>query len=121
MAHLLFVDDDLNQLQLKKAILEKAEHTVDTSSSIEDALSLLEMGAYDAVLADWWFGAKNSMRIVMKAEEKDTPVLVVSGFAEEALLSLGSAADHYLQKPVSASDLTAALHQLLTREEEVAE
>jgi DNA-binding response OmpR family regulator len=114
MARILCVDDDPQVLDLKRMILEKAGHGVDVSSSVENALIRLEQGSYDAVITDWWLGQHDALRVVQKAKASTAmPVLVVSGFVADALVSLGTGADVYLEKPVSAVELTSALDKLI--------
>jgi DNA-binding response OmpR family regulator len=114
MARVLCVDDDVQVLELKRTILERAGHGVDVSSSVEEALKRLEEGSYDAVITDWWFGPHDALRVIQKAKASAAmPVLVVSGFVAEALVSLGTGADIYLEKPVNAVELTSALDKLI--------
>jgi DNA-binding response OmpR family regulator len=116
MAHILCVDDDVQVVELKRVILEKSGYRVDTSLSVEDALQKLELNAYDAVVTDWWFGHDHALRVIRKAKSsRSIPVLIVSGFVADALVSLGTAADVYLHKPLGAMELTTALDNLLNK------
>jgi DNA-binding response OmpR family regulator len=116
MAQILCVDDDTQVLALKRAILEKSGYRVDTSPSVEDALEKLKSNPYDAVVTDWWFGQDHALRVINEAKRcSSIPVLVVSGFVADALISLGMAADVYLHKPVGALELTTALENLLKK------
>jgi len=116
MARILCVDDDAQVLELKRQILERSGHVVNTSPSVEDAIGKLDAQAYDAVITDWWFGHHDSLRVIQKAKTcKETPVLVVSGFVADALVSLGTGADVYLEKPVNATELTTALDSLIAQ------
>lgn len=113
MFRLLVVDDDDSQLALKRIILEAAGYEVQASSSLIEAQRRLEEERFEAVLADWWFRKEDAMQLVRNAKVRaNTPVLIVSGFIQDALVTLGPAADFYLQKPVDAADLLTALESL---------
>ena len=115
MARVLCVDDDVNAIKLKRAILERAGHKVDQSTSAESAIEMLAAFSYDAIVTDWRLGEQSARRVILAAkQETETPVVVVSGYVSEAFQAPGAVADLYLDKPVDPSELLQILDALLT-------
>jgi DNA-binding response OmpR family regulator len=114
VANILCVDDDHEVLALKKAILEDAGHAVTSCDSVEDAVQELDRQAYDAVVTDWRLGGKSGRAIVQAARSTSRlPVVVVSGYVEEAFQAAEPLADIYLEKPADANELVQILDTLL--------
>jgi len=114
MAKILCVDDDPAAVQLKQAILEKAGHTVSTASSAHEAMMKLENGEFDAVVTDWRLGDGDGRMVVQAAKaHARVPVIVVSGFIEDAYKAAKPQADLYLEKPADPKELLAILNALL--------
>lgn len=114
VAKILCVDDDREVVALKKAILEKAGHTVTSCDSVECAVGELSRHAFDAVVTDWRVGEESGHAIVQAAKETPgVPVVVVSGYVAEAFQASKPAADIYLEKPADARELVEILKTLL--------
>jgi DNA-binding response OmpR family regulator len=114
VANILCVDDDPEVLVLKRAILEKAGHTVASCSSVEEAIRELNSKTYDAVVTDWRLGEASGRTIVQAARTNLTvPVVVVSGYVAEAFQAAEPLADIYLEKPVDPRELVQILNTLL--------
>lgn len=114
MARILCVDDDPDAVLLKCGILERAGHTVTTSQSAGDAISKLQQLTFDAVVTDWRIGEQDAHVILEAAKNYDSgPVVVVSGFVEEAFQASEPLADLYLEKPVNPEELVQIVAALL--------
>lgn len=114
MARILCVDDDPEAVLLKSGILERAGHTVTTSQSASDAVEKLQHLTFDAVVTDWRIGAQDAHSILEAAKNYDSgPVVVVSGFVEEAFQASEPLADLYLEKPVNPGELVQIVAALL--------
>lgn len=114
MARILCVDDDPEAVLLKSSILERAGHTVTTSQSAGDAINKLQHFTFDAVVTDWRIGAQDAHSILEAAKNYDRgPVVVVSGFVEEAFQASEPLADLYLEKPVNPEELVKIVAALL--------
>ncbi|MBZ5523597.1 MAG: response regulator [Acidobacteriia bacterium] len=114
MARILCVDDELPVVTLKCAILEAAGHTVTAATSARDAIEKLQENSYDAVVTDWRLGDANGRAVVQAAKNNRTmPVVVVSGYIEEAFQAPEPLADLYLEKPVNPEELVTIVNELL--------
>lgn len=114
MARVLCVDDDSNAVALKAAILESVGHVATSCGSVEEALFRLDTETFDAVITDWRLGEESGRTIVQAVKAKtNAPVLVVSGYVDEAFLAAKPLADIYLEKPVDAHELVRMLDTLL--------
>lgn len=114
MARILCVDDDPVALRLKQEILEKAGHEVTTSLSVESAILQLSNRVFEAVVTDWRMGTQNGHSLLEVAKSgTDVPVIVVSGYVEEAMRGYEPFADIYLEKPVNPTELVKILDALL--------
>ena len=114
MARILCVDDDPAALQLKQEILEQAGHEVVASPSVDSAVLQLNSRVFDAVVTDWRMGTQNGHSLLKLAKSgSDVPVIVVSGYVEEAMRGYEPFADIYLEKPVNPAELVKILDALL--------
>jgi DNA-binding response OmpR family regulator len=108
------VDDDVSAARLRSAILERAGHIVEVSTSARNAAEMVRAVPFDAVVTDWRLGTETAQELIRAAkDESETPVVVVSGFVAEAFQSAGPMADLYLDKPVNPADLIEILDALL--------
>jgi len=118
MARILCIDDEPQVVQLKCAILEQAGHVVTSATSAREALELISVNVYDAVVTDWRLGDGNGRGVVQAAKNHSTmPVVVVSGFVAEAYQAAEPLADLYLEKPVNPEELVTIVNELLKASE----
>jgi DNA-binding response OmpR family regulator len=114
VGRILCVDDDQQTNLLKRKILERAGYRVDISISSDEAIERLVTASYDAVITDWRLGEENARRVIQAARlDRDTRIIVVSGFTAEAFQSPGPLADLYLDKPVDPAELLIIIATLL--------
>lgn len=114
MARILCVDDDPSAVLLKCDILGRAGYTVVPSQSASDAISKLQSSTFDAVVTDWRIGPQDAHSILEAAKNYASgPVVVVSGFVEEAFQASEPLADLYLEKPVNPEELVQIVSALL--------
>jgi DNA-binding response OmpR family regulator len=118
MARILCIDDEPHVVKLKCAILEQAGHDVTCATSARQAIDLLNINDYDAVVTDWRLGDGNGRAVVQTAKTRSTiPVVVVSGYVAEAYQSAEPLADLYLEKPVNPEELVTIVNELLKASE----
>jgi len=114
MAKILCIDDEPNVVKMKCAILESAGHEVTASTSAKDAIEKLKHDTYDAVVTDWRLGDANGRAVVQAAKESaNMPVVVVSGYVNDAFQAAEPLADLYLEKPVNPEELVTIVNELL--------
>jgi DNA-binding response OmpR family regulator len=114
MAKILCVDDEPNVVKMKCAILEAAGHDVTPATSAHDAIEKLKHETYDAVVTDWRLGDANGRAVVEAAKDHtNVPVVVVSGYVNDAFQAAEPLADLYLEKPVNPEELVTIVNELL--------
>jgi DNA-binding response OmpR family regulator len=114
MGRILCVDDEMHAAKLKCVILEAAGHQATAATSVREALSLLENNRYDVVVTDWRLGEGSGRDIVVAARKfTDTPVVVISGYVNEAFQAADPLADYYLEKPVNPEELIRVVNDLV--------
>jgi two-component system response regulator HydG len=114
MAKILCVDDESNVVKLKCAILEAAGHQVTGCTSAKEAIDHISKSDYDAIVTDWRLGDANGRAVVQAAKDHaNTPVVVVSGYVNDAFQAAEPLADLYLEKPVNPEELVTIVNELL--------
>ena len=100
---LLVVDDEESLRITTAAILEKEGYTVDTASSGDEAIALLDQTDYDLVLTDLHMEGGDGLSVLNQIRQHSplTISVVLTGFAsvESAIAALQEGAYDYLVKP----------------------
>jgi signal transduction histidine kinase len=100
---LLVVDDEESLRITTAAILEKEGYTVDTASSGDEAIALLDQKDYDLVLTDLHMEGGDGLSVLNQIRRHSplTISVVLTGFAsvESAIAALQEGAYDYLVKP----------------------
>lgn len=100
---LLVVDDEESLRITTAAILEKEGYTVDTASSGDEAIALLDQADYDLVLTDLHMEGGDGLSVLNEIRRHSplTISVVLTGFAsvESAIAALQEGAYDYLIKP----------------------
>src|SRR5918992_5899247 len=102
-ARLLVVDDEENLRITTAAILEQEGYTVETASSGNEAVTLLEGAEFDLVLTDLHMEGGDGLSVLSEIRRRAplTISVVLTGFAsvESAIAALQQGAYDYLVKP----------------------
>jgi DNA-binding response OmpR family regulator len=114
MARILCVDDEQHAAKLKCIILETAGHQATPATSASEAIALIESNRFDVVVTDWRLADASGRDIVLAVRKhSDTPVVVISGYVNEAFQAPDPLADYYLEKPVNPEELISVVNDLL--------
>ena len=114
MARILCVDDESHAAKLKCIILETAGHQATPATTAKEAIALLEKSDYDVVVTDWRLGDATGRDIVVAARQlSDIPVVVISGYVNEAFQAPDPLADYYLEKPINPEELISLINDLV--------
>ena len=102
-ARLLVVDDESSLRITTAAILEREGYIVDTASSGDEAIALLQKLEYDLVLTDLHMEGGDGLSVLSQIRQHSplTISIVLTGFAsvESAIAALQEGAYDYLIKP----------------------
>jgi DNA-binding NtrC family response regulator len=115
MATLLLVEDDRSVREMLD-VLFSSSYECHTADRAEQALEFLEFQTYDAVITDISMPGLGGVEILrrMKEQHSTTPVIVVSGRADEyreSLIELGVFA--CFSKPFALDDLEDTVNQAI--------
>ena len=112
-ATVLIVDDDESTCEALSALLAHAGYDVLSATSFQRAKEILRERTPDVMVVDIRLGGFNGLQLII-ASEIPIPAVVVSGFRDPTLEAeaqrLGA---DFLEKPIEASDLVAALERKL--------
>jgi two-component system cell cycle response regulator len=105
MEKILIVEDDAFFREIFSDILRDEGYQVETASSGNEALQMLEKGSYQLVVTDMVLQDISGLDILSRAKQmnSDTDVIVVTGYGnmESAIYALKNGARDYLVKPIS--------------------
>lgn len=86
MARILVADDDLEQVTLRKELLEAGGHQVDVAFSVASTVVQIELGGADVVIMDLRFPeSPDGLALIrrIRAMGCNKPVIVLSGWPED--------------------------------------
>ena len=114
MKRILFVDDEPRLLEGLQRMLRPQRKQWDMSfvNSGEEALALLETGAYDVIVTDMRMPGMDGARLLEHVQERFPSVvrLVLSGRVEmDAALRVAAVAHQFLSKPCDLEKLREAV------------
>lgn len=117
----LVVEDEQDVRELIVLQLQRDGYLVESSSSGEQAVQLLQQNKYDLVLLDWMLPGVNGLEITRiirnRTQQPKVPVLMVTARADsgDIISGLEAGADDYVTKPFDTSILMARVRSLLRR------
>jgi CheY-like chemotaxis protein len=114
---ILWVDDEIDGLRSHILFLEQRGYSVETAPNGEDALELVERGAFDVVLLDEQMPGKSGLAVFRDIRERwpSTPVVMITKSEEESLMdrAIGQRVDDYILKPVNPNQVLSVLKRHL--------
>jgi DNA-binding response OmpR family regulator len=111
-AQILVVDDEDSVRDYFDNALTAGGYAVDVAATAEQAYAMLAKGEYSLVIADWWLDDGNGISIANDAANRGAKTFVASGFELE-LLGENALRHRLLRKPVSPSELVAAVREAI--------
>jgi two-component system OmpR family response regulator len=117
--HILVIEDDADTADYLVKGLSESGYVVDRAAEGRDGLFMALGQDYDAMIVDRMLPGLDGLSIVqtLRAQEKRTPVLILSALAQvdDRVKGLRAGGDDYLTKPYAFSELLARLEALLRR------
>ena len=117
MPHILVVDDVLSTLKALETILSQEGYTVTTTTSGEQALSLLQQHDIDLILSDVKMASMSGLDLLrqVKADYPDIGVIMMSGYQDigVAVEAIKAGAFDYLVKPMSRASTVRTVQKAL--------
>ena len=103
MISVLYVDDDLQLLEIGKLFLERSGNlSIDIISSGDQAIDMLEKRSYDIIISDYEMPAMDGIELLQIIRERHNgiPFILFTGRGREEVVikALNEGADSYLQK-----------------------
>ena len=120
-ATILCIDDEENQLVLRKLMLERAGYRVLTAESPAEAIRLFGSDTVDLVIVDYYMPGMNGLALAREIlRQKKLPVVVLSAYAELPGESIGTA-DTWIMKGTASEELLRRIAELLSRSSSLAD
>jgi DNA-binding response OmpR family regulator len=113
-AKILCVDDEENQLILRKMVLEQASYSVLTANSAATAIEMFRSEPIDLVIVDYYMPGMNGLSLARELRRiRKVPIVILSAFAELPGEAIGSA-DVWITKGISSQELLSRVEELLS-------
>src|SRR5581483_4222900 len=115
-ATVLIIDDEKEQLMLRKMLLETAGHRVLTAHSGKEGLRVFRSETVDAVIIDYWIGDLRGRAVAseMKRLHPSIPVIIFSAFSPLPDEALGKADVWLVKAEIEPTELLQIIDQLLS-------
>jgi PAS domain S-box-containing protein len=123
MISVLYVEDDTSLLEIGKFLLEKdGSITVDTCSSVSEALQNISGKRYDVIISDYAMPVTNGIKFLktLRSRGDTTPFFFFAGKGRKSVIieALSLGADFYLEK---AGNAKVQFEELMTEVKRAAE
>ena len=116
---ILIIDDEKDNTEIIKDILEDVSYTTMLARSAAEAKAVLAANDFDLILMDVWMPGQDGISLLSEwhSEGFDTPVVMMSGHAEpsDIVRAMKLGAVDFLKKPLH--DFLPILRNIMTREE----
>lgn len=116
---LLIVEDSVELVAMLRPQLAAAGFAIDHAGTGDDALLMLDVGRYAAMVLDIGLPDRDGRAVARALRERGdtTPVLMLTahGSVADRVAGLAAGGDDYLVKPFAPEELVARLHALLRR------
>jgi two-component system OmpR family response regulator len=115
----LIIEDDRDAADYLAKAFREVGHVADLAGDGEDGLAMAQAGQYDVLIVDRMLPKRDGLSVIaaLRAEGRDTPVLILSalGQVDDRVKGLRAGGDDYLPKPYAFSELLARVEVLSRR------
>jgi len=116
---ILIIDDERDNTEIIKDILEDVSYTTMLARSAIEAKAIVATNSFDLILMDVWMPGQDGMSLLSEwySEGLSTPVVMMSGHAEpsDIVRAMKLGAVDFLKKPLH--DFLPILRNIMTRNE----
>ncbi|GAB3221147.1 response regulator transcription factor [Spirosoma arcticum] len=118
---IVVIDDEEDILELIRYNLEKERATVETFTSGQEALKIIQQSAPDLIISDWMMGDIDGLDLcrVLKRDPllSQIPFVMLTARGDEidAVTALELGADEYLVKPIRMRELITRIRKIIDR------
>ena len=112
MSNILFIDDDLDLLEINRKFFTKEGYNVDICSNPLDSTTLIKKNPPDCIILDIMMPNLNGLKLISEIKKlSDAPVIFLSGLSSEddVVIGLLSGAEDYIKKPYSYKELSVRI------------
>ena len=125
MANLLVVDDDPLVCESLASVIQHMGHAPHCAHTVSEAIQKVRTGSFDIVFCDVRMPDGSGLDILpeLKASQASPEVIIITGFGDPhgAELAIKKGAWDYVEKPLSAKEVTLSINRaLLYREKKQA-
>ena len=117
---ILFVDDEVERLNILPRLLEQEPYDLITCPSANEALQILAKNGIDLVISDIRMPEMNGIELAAEIKDKypRIPVVLITGVpaTENEIAALLENVDGYVQKPFTAQELMEEIDRVLALE-----
>ncbi len=122
---ILLVDDEADTLDACTQILRKDGYHIETVSSAQEAVRLLNMSTFDLTITDLKMPCVDGLELLkaVKRIDPEMVVVIITGYAtvETAVASMKEGAYDYIPKPFTPDELRLVVENALERQALVSE
>jgi len=115
----LIIEDDRDAADYLAKAFREVGHVADHAADGEDGLAMAQAGQYDVLIVDRMLPKRDGLSVIaaLRAEGRDTPVLILSalGQVDDRVKGLRAGGDDYLAKPYAFAELLARVEVLSRR------
>jgi two-component system, NtrC family, response regulator HydG len=117
IAHVLVIDDDIAVCRIAHRMLSGEKYEVRESSSVADALKIIEQESFDAYVLDYKLRDGNGLVVAERIRAKwgSVPIILISGYDPSiiALRAQQLRITEFLQKPFSRKTLCEVVQKAI--------
>jgi CheY-like chemotaxis protein len=114
----LCVEDEDQQLKLRRLLFESEGFNVLTAQTGRQALELFQAHAVDAVVLDYWMAGMNGMAVAteLKRLRPTIPIIVLSGWTSLPGETIGLVDAWFQKAQIQPAELVSAVSRLAKQE-----
>jgi two-component system, NtrC family, response regulator HydG len=117
IAHILVVDDDIAVCRIVRRMLSGEKYEVRVSSSVSDALNVIEQESFDAYVLDYKLPDGGGLVVAARIRAKwgSVPIILISGYDPSAIALRAQQLriTEFLQKPFSRETICEVMQKAI--------